>query len=729
MPTLGQAYVEIMPSAKGISGKITQALGGEPQRAGEKAGSDLMGSIKKAIAAVGVGKVLKDSLFAGGDLQQSIGGIETLYKESADTMLKYANEAYKTTGLSANDYMQNVTGFTASLLQGLGGDTAKAAEISNMAMIDMADNANKMGTDMSAIQSAYQGFAKQNYTMLDNLKLGYGGTKTEMERLLKDAQAISGIKYDISNLADVYSAIHVIQENLDITGTTAKEAASTFTGSLNAMKAATTNLLANMSLGESLAEPIQALGETVSTFLLGNFIPMLSNVFKSIPSLITGFVSAAKPAILSAFSGLFESITGTPLTDFTSNIGKAFSIVTTLLGNTLGDKIPELAKNATEMLTSFIDGFSSNADMIMEGGMKIVEGLSEGISKAVPIIMEAIPKVLQGLLTIIMNLAPKLLQAGMTLIRSLSNGIVSSLPELLSNVLPQLLQFTETLRENFGNFVDAGLELITSLAQGLIAGLPSLIMYVPQIITNIAGLINDNMPKILETGWNIILALGQGIINSIPLIIQNMGSIVESIVSVIQAINWLSLGSKIIDLIGQGLNALFHIPGNIMKNLANSVATTFQNGFSWSELGRNIINGIINGIKNGASALADAAKNAAKAAFDAAKNFLGIESPSKLFYYLGEMTTQGYVNALKDGETSIVKEMKKYSDISSGTLESEIASNALKGNAMGNYGHNSMSGGYTQNITINSPKQLSAAEVARQTKLANQQMILQLNNK
>ena len=209
-----------------------------------------------------------------------------------------------------------------------------------------------------------------------------------------------------------------------------------------------------------------------------------------------------------------------------------------------------------------------------------------------------------------------------------------------------------------------------------------------------------------------------------------MGSIVESIVSVIQAINWLSLGSKIIDLIGQGLNALFHVPGNIMKNLANSVATTFKNGFSWGELGRNIINGIVNGIKNGASALAEAAKNAAKSAFDAAKNFLGISSPSKLFYYLGEMTTAGYVNALSDGESAITKEMKKYASLSSGTLEAGVASKVIRSNNFGGYQtENLLGSGYTQNITINSPKQLSASEIARQTKLANQQMVLKLNNK
>lgn len=226
---LGKAYVQIIPSAKGISGSIQNQLNPEASAAGESAGSKLgMGLKLAAIAAVAatgaaLGKIISSSLTEGANLQQSLGGIETLFKGSADKVKKYADEAYKTTGLSANDYMESVTSFSASLLQSMGGDTEKAADKANMAMVDMSDNANKMGTNMGDIQNAYMGFAKQNYTMLDNLKLGYGGTKTEMERLLADATKLTGVKYDISNLGDVYDAIHAVQEELDITGTTAKE--------------------------------------------------------------------------------------------------------------------------------------------------------------------------------------------------------------------------------------------------------------------------------------------------------------------------------------------------------------------------------------------------------------------------------------------------------------------------------------------------------------------------
>ena len=296
---LGKAYVQIMPSAKGISGMISKELDGEVSSAGKRAGNSLVSTIKGAVVAAGIGKLFASSLMEGGKLQQSLGGVETLFKNNANMVKQYANEAYKTTGLSANAYMETVTGFSASLLQSLGGDTAKAAKVANTAMVDMADNSNKMGTSMELIQNAYQGFAKQNYTMLDNLKLGYGGTKQEMQRLLADAQKLTGVKYDINNLSDVYEAIHVIQKELDITGTTAKEASTTLQGSFASMKAAFMNLLGNLSLGNDIKPALQQLASTTMTFLVGNFLPMVGNILKGLPTLVIG-----------AFSGLAEQLRG-----------------------------------------------------------------------------------------------------------------------------------------------------------------------------------------------------------------------------------------------------------------------------------------------------------------------------------------------------------------------------------------------------------------------------------
>ena len=320
---IAQAYVQLIPSARGITGKIQSLLNPEASAAGQSAGqslgSSLVSVMTKVIAAAGIGKAFSAAISEGAALQQSLGGIETLFKGSADKVKGYANEAYKTTGLSANAYMENVTGFSASLLQSLGGDTNKAAETANMAMIDMSDNANKMGTSMESIQMAYQGFAKQNYTMLDNLKLGYGGTKQEMERLLNDAQKLTGVKYDINNLSDVYNAIHAIQENLDITGTTAKEAASTFSGSFESMKAAAQNVLGKLALGENILPSLHALLETTSTFLFNNFLPMVGNIFSGLGLVLTEGISKIASQLfgddfgnavydqLSRVTGIFET--------------------------------------------------------------------------------------------------------------------------------------------------------------------------------------------------------------------------------------------------------------------------------------------------------------------------------------------------------------------------------------------------------------------------------------
>lgn len=336
---LGQAYIQIMPSARGIEDMIKKELGSEIPQAGQEAGESLSSKMlsvaKKAIAAAGIGKFFSASLTEGANLQQSLGGIETLFKGSADTVKKYANEAYKTTGLSANAYMENVTGFSASLLQSLGGDTRKAADVANMAMVDMADNSNKMGTSMDRIQDAYQGFAKQNYTMLDNLKLGYGGTKTEMQRLLADAQKLTGVKYDINNLSDVYQAIHAIQENLDITGTTAKEAATTFSGSFASMKAAAQNVLGKLALGEDIMPSLHQLFETVKTFLVGNLIPMVWNVLKGIPQVL----AAALGELMHTFFGDYigESIMN-DLYDVFDKVGGVVSTIYDMIFGSLSKK-------------------------------------------------------------------------------------------------------------------------------------------------------------------------------------------------------------------------------------------------------------------------------------------------------------------------------------------------------------------------------------------------------
>lgn len=367
---LGQAYIQIMPSARGIKDMIKKELGSEIPQAGQEAGESLSSKMlsvaKKAIAAAGIGKFFSASLTEGANLQQSLGGIETLFKGSADTVKKYANEAYKTTGLSANAYMENVTGFSASLLQSLGGDTRKAADVANMAMVDMADNSNKMGTSMDRIQDAYQGFAKQNYTMLDNLKLGYGGTKTEMQRLLADAQKLTGVKYDINNLSDVYQAIHAIQENLDITGTTAKEAATTFSGSFASMKAAAQNVLGKLALGEDIMPSLHQLFGTVKTFLVGNLIPMVWNVLKGIPQVLAAALGELMHTLFGDYIG--ESIMN-DLYDVFDKVGGVVSTIYDMIFGSLSkkDNIDFLKKlGINEKTASSIVNIGDNLRTIFE---------------------------------------------------------------------------------------------------------------------------------------------------------------------------------------------------------------------------------------------------------------------------------------------------------------------------------------------------------------------------
>ena len=344
-----------------------------------KIGSTLKSLAKGVTVAVSVagGAVLGGALNEGAKLQQSTGGVETLFKGDADKVKEYANQAYQTVGISANDYMEQVTSFSASLLSSLGGDTAKSAEIANKAMIDMADNANKMGTDMGSIQNAYQGFAKQNYTMLDNLKLGYGGTKEEMDRLLKDAQAITGTKYDINNLADVYTAIGVIQDKLNITGTTAREAEQTFSGSFAMMKASVTNLLGNLSVGdgEAVARSMGELVESASTFFFGNFIPMLQTIFSNLPTAIGTAVSTVTPKIKENVLPLISSIKETIFTGL-GNIGSDTGALQTVLDQLFNVNISG-------------DGFKG-----------IFDSLKNGVVQAVNIVLQILPSVINYIQTL-----------------------------------------------------------------------------------------------------------------------------------------------------------------------------------------------------------------------------------------------------------------------------------------------------------------------------------------
>lgn len=439
---LAKAYVQIVPSAEGIQGKITEALGGEPAAAGDTAGqslgAQLVGTLKKVIAAAGIGKIISESINLGGALQQSLGGVETLFKDSADTVKAYAAQAYKTVGLSANDYMEQTTSFAASLLSSVSQDTQAAADLANMAMVDMADNSNKMGTSMQDIQNAYQGFAKQNYTMLDNLKLGYGGTQAEMQRLLKDAEKISGVHYDLGNLADMYSAIHIIQQEMDITGTTAREAATTLTGSFAAMKAAAENVMGNWSTGADLTEPLQALADTAQTFLVDNLLPMIGNVLAGIPEIVYSLV----PELLQ---------TGTELL---SSLAQGFT-----------EGIPEFFSTALPQLLAFTDQLRDNAASFVDAGLNLITQLINGLIAGLPDLIAYVPDIIINICGIINDNMPKILAEGVSIIVQLVVGIVKAVPDLLANwkkILQAVLSVISAI-----NWLNIGKTILTGVANGV----------------------------------------------------------------------------------------------------------------------------------------------------------------------------------------------------------------------------------------------------------------------
>ena len=439
---LGKAYVQIVPSAQGIKSALTEMFDEETEGLGEQTGQsigqELIGTLKKVIAAAGIGKIISDSINMGGALQQSLGGVETLFKDSADTVKEYAAQAYRTVGLSANNYMEQTTSFAASLLSSVSQDTNAAAQLANMAMVDMADNSNKMGTSMQDIQNAYQGFAKQNYTMLDNLKLGYGGTQAEMQRLLNDATKISGVKYDLGNLADMYSAIHIIQQEMDITGTTAREAATTLTGSFAAMKAAAENVMGNWSTGADLTEPLQALADTAQTFLVDNLLPMIGNVLAGIPEIVYSLV----PELLQ---------TGTELL---SSLAQGFT-----------EGIPEFFSTALPQLLAFTDQLRDNAASFVDAGLNLITQLLNGLIAGLPDLIAYVPDIIINICGIINDNMPKILGEGVAIIVQLVVGIVKAVPDLLANwkkILQAVLSVISAI-----NWLNIGKNILTGVANGV----------------------------------------------------------------------------------------------------------------------------------------------------------------------------------------------------------------------------------------------------------------------
>lgn len=570
---------------KGDDSPFQKVLGkiGSAVNTAVKASAAAVGAASAGVAALGTA-----CINAYADYEQLAGGVETLFKDSAETIHSYADNAYKTAGLSANEYMETVTSFSASLLQSLDGDTEKAAAAADLAITDMADNANKMGTAMESIQNAYQGFAKQNYTMLDNLKLGYGGTKEEMQRLLADAEKLSGVKYDLSSYADIVEAIHVIQTEMGITGTTAKEASTTIQGSVASMKAAWANLMVGM------ADDTQ------------NFDMLLSNFIESIGTVADNLL----PRIGIVIEGMGKLVAG-----LAPEIASALPTLTNEL-------LPNLVELGVQSISALVQGIQENGDSLAAGALSIVGTLAEGIAELLPMVADT----------------------AASLVVSLADGLTESLPDIIPIAIETISTLVENLTENANTIIDAGIQIILALGEGLIAALPQLIETVPQIVINIANVINDNAPKLVDTALYLITRLAVGLVQAIPTLVANIPKIIEAIVAAFMAFQWLNLGKQLIDGVANGVKKA----GESMATAAKNTFSKFKSKLAGVEvaselknIGKHIIDGIVSGIKSSLSNIANVAGKIKDTLLSKLKGLFKIASPSKLMKeevgaYIGE---------------------------------------------------------------------------------------------
>lgn len=533
MPDVGEVKYKVSADDSGLDQQISHSEGKLKAGFGKVAAA--VGAAAASAVATGataMAALTKQAVSAYADYEQLVGGVETLFGDASEYVTESAADAFKTAGLSANEYMETVTSFSASLIQSLGGDTHKAAELADQAIIDMSDNANKMGSSMESIQNAYQGFAKGNMTMLDNLKLGYGGTKEEMQRLLADAEKLSGIKYDMSSYADIVSAIHVVQENMGIAGTTAKEAADTISGSLGMVKASWQNVVAAIGEGneEKLGAYIYDLVSSVET-AAGNLLPVIETAFDGIAQLV----------------------------------------------DTLA---PKIAEKLPAMIEKSLPG-------LLQAGSKAIEALAKGLLEALPKMMPTITQLIVDLAKMIISMAPEIIKCGIQLIVELATGIAQALPDLIPAVIDAILMIVDTLTDpdNLVMLIDAAIQIILALAEGLIEAQDRLIERAPEIIYNLVVAIIKAAPKLLQAALELILTLVRGIVQAFGKIIEVGGQIVDKVKSgfsqkVQDAKNW---GRDVIQNFINGIKEKWQALKDSVANVAQTVKSYL--GFSVPETG------------------------------------------------------------------------------------------------------------------------------------------------
>ena len=624
-----------------------------------------MGAVVTAAAAAAA-SLSKAVVEAYGEYEQLVGGIDTLFKDSSASLQEYANNAYKTAGMSANDYMSTVTSFSASLISSLGGDTEAAVKYADMAITDMADNANKMGTDIGLIQNAYQGFDKQNYTMLDNLKLGYGGTKTEMERLLADAQAISGIEYDISSYADVVEAIHVIQESMGVAGATASEAEHTIEGSMNAMKAAIDNLI--VGFGNADADIEQLCNNVVDAFqdVLTNITPVIENIISALPTALNALLATAGdllPTLLDTVVELFSQVLTTLLTMIPQLAPAVIEAVMTIV-NTLIENLPLLVDAAVQIVTSLVQGIASalptlipaaveaiitivqglinSLPMILDAALQLMMGLAAGLLAAIPTLIEALPSIITAIIEFILGAIPQTIEAGIRLLTSL----VAALPDIIVAVveaIPQIIDGIITaVLDSIPLIIQAGIDLLISLVQALPEIITTIVAAIPEIIGSVVNALINSIPQIVQAGVELLISL-----------IANLPTI---IVEIVKAVPQILAG--LVSAFGQGVSQLAAVGANLVRGLWDGIQSLA--GWLWNK-----VSGWISSI------------------WDGICDFFGIHSPSAEMAWIGEMMVKGLGNGFDDEMSSVGDEMVD-AVAEAGTLTGEAILEAVRTGLMKN---------------------------------------------
>lgn len=680
-------YDSGLDSAADRANTIGDRIGGALSTIG-KVGAAAVGAAATAITAMGTQAV---GMYA--NFEQLEGGIETLFGTQGQSIEEYANsvgkgvdevteryntlmtaqetamsnagEAYKTAGLNMNEYMETITAFAASLKASTD-DEVEAAKVADMAVQDMSDNANKMGTSMESVQNAYMAFSKQNYTLLDNLKLGYGGTKTEMERLLADAEKLTGVKYDINNLSDVYNAIHAIQKNLGITGTTAKEAMHTIEGSSRMTKAAWDNVVLAIGRGEGVSDAFDNFLTAVfgdgseGSGLINNIVPRVKTTMEGIANFIVNaapIIADAIPGIIDAvFPSLFETAIAlvgmlvSSLPSILESLGTAAvtavhsilaQISETILGYDMFEDLSAFMTAITDILGEFIPNF-------IESGINWLISLLSGFVD-IGVVGENLNLLLESILNGISEGLPLILDKGIELINFLINGMLETEPALITTVGDLLNQLISFIFENLPLFMEKGIEIVSSLAEGVLNNAPTIISTMVDVILSLIENILNHLPDFLQKGQELISKLIEGIVEKTPDILKTMlDLLVDIIEKIVEKLpDFLKKGGEII---GQLIAGIIEMIPDVISgawDIINSIFDAFSE-VDWLELGGQVINGIVDGLASGAQAIWDAATNAASNAFNAACDYLGIESPSKLGRYIGRMFDAGIAEDMED---------------------------------------------------------------------------------